>query len=86
MKANGKILGVLIGFDNAVPQNDGCNKENPGHVDTKPFMSITNLEGLDMKRTAVNDWEAALALILFLVADDSSSDALMDQLSKVGDT
>ncbi|KAJ2881653.1 hypothetical protein H4R27_003942 [Coemansia aciculifera] len=78
-----KILGVLIDFDNTVPRNDERNKENPGHVGTEPFISITDVEGLDMQRTAVDDWESALVLILVLVADGSHRDELCEKLFRV---
>ncbi|KAJ2432073.1 hypothetical protein GGF41_000224 [Coemansia sp. RSA 2531] len=77
------VKGVLIDFDNAVSQDEERNRSNPGHVGTPPFKSIANLEGLDVPRTAVDDWEAALALIVFRMADSKSGDKLADQLSKV---
>ncbi|KAJ2867863.1 hypothetical protein GGH94_000531 [Coemansia aciculifera] len=82
--ADGRIQGMLIDFDHAIPLDDERNTKKPGHVGTAPFMSIPNLEGLDVQRTCVDDWEAALALLLCLAARPSHRDALCARLASVG--
>ncbi|KAJ1672222.1 hypothetical protein GGF38_000185 [Coemansia sp. RSA 25] len=77
--------GMLIDFDHAVSADaDARNARSPGHVGTAPFMSIANLEGLDVPRTALDDWEAALALLLCLAARPPRRDALCARLAAVG--
>ncbi|KAJ2446210.1 hypothetical protein GGF42_005764 [Coemansia sp. RSA 2424] len=77
--------GMLIDFDHAVSADaDARNTRSPGHVGTAPFMSIANLEGLDVPRTALDDWEAALALLLCLAARPQRRDALCARLAAVG--
>ncbi|KAJ2722680.1 hypothetical protein GGI07_003143 [Coemansia sp. Benny D115] len=66
--ASGRLRGMLIDFDHAVDAQAPRNTHSPGHVGTGPFMSIANLEGLDVPRTAVDDWEAVLALLFCLAA------------------
>ncbi|KAJ2742217.1 hypothetical protein GGI20_004640 [Coemansia sp. BCRC 34301] len=84
VRINGVIRGMLIDFDHAVDVDSLRNQRMPGHVGTAPFMSISNLEGLDVPRTAADDWEAALALLLCLAARPLHRDALCARLAAVG--
>ncbi|KAJ2005729.1 hypothetical protein GGI04_002130 [Coemansia thaxteri] len=78
------VRGMLIDFDHALDPAHERNARRPGHVGTAPFMSIASLEGLDVPRTAADDWEAALALLLCLAARPALRDALCHRLAAVG--
>ncbi|KAJ2786663.1 hypothetical protein GGI15_001337 [Coemansia interrupta] len=66
--ASGELRGMLIDYDHAVDPAGARNTLRPGNVGTGPFMSIANLEGLDVARTAVDDWEALVSLLFCLAA------------------
>ncbi|KAJ2817837.1 hypothetical protein FBU31_006087, partial [Coemansia sp. 'formosensis'] len=83
-QADGSIRGMLIDFDHSVTLDDERNQEKPGCVGTKPFMSIANLEGIDVPRTSVDDWEAALALLMYWAARPSRRNKLRARLGRVG--
>ncbi|KAJ2063914.1 hypothetical protein GGI17_001407 [Coemansia sp. S146] len=80
-QANSTSRGVLIDMDHAIPRNDERNIKMPGQVGTYPFMSIANMENLDVSRTAVDDCETALVVLLYLAAHPSRRDALSEKLS-----
>ncbi|KAJ2551948.1 hypothetical protein EV175_003496 [Coemansia sp. RSA 1933] len=77
---NGELRGMLIDFDHAVDALAERNRTTPGNVGTGPFMSISNLEGLDVARTAVDDWESLLCLLFCLAANGP---AAMDELARL---
>ncbi|KAJ2811680.1 hypothetical protein H4S07_001901, partial [Coemansia furcata] len=83
-QADGSVRGMLIDFDHSVALDEERNLKRPGHVGTAPFMSIANLEGIDVPRTSVDDWEAALALLLCLAARPSRRDELCARLASIG--
>ncbi|KAJ2079393.1 hypothetical protein H4R24_003808 [Coemansia sp. RSA 988] len=71
--AHGRLRGMLIDFDHAVDAAAPRNTRTPGNVGTGPFMSIANLEGLDVPRTAADDWEALVCLLFCLAAKSSAA-------------
>ncbi|KAJ2491131.1 hypothetical protein IWW37_002584 [Coemansia sp. RSA 2050] len=81
---DGSIRGMLIDFDHSALLDEERNVKKPGHVGTLPCMSTANLEGLDVSRTTLDDWEAALALLLCLAARPSRRDELCARLASVG--
>ncbi|KAJ2704883.1 hypothetical protein FB645_002916 [Coemansia sp. IMI 203386] len=64
----GELRGMLIDYDHAVDPLSVRNQRLPGNIGTGPFMSIANLEGLDVARTSVDDWEALISLLFCLAA------------------
>ncbi|KAJ2384004.1 hypothetical protein H4S02_005025, partial [Coemansia sp. RSA 2611] len=68
VRRNGRLRGMLIDFDHGVDVAAPRNQQRPGNVGTGPFMSIANLEGLDVPRTPVDDWESLLSLLFCLAA------------------
>ncbi|KAJ2793066.1 hypothetical protein H4S07_007164, partial [Coemansia furcata] len=82
--ADGSVRGMLIDFDHSLAFNDKRNQEKPVCVGTKPYMSIANLEGIDVARTSVDDWEAALALLLCWAAHPWCRKELRAKLGSVG--
>ncbi|KAJ2395341.1 hypothetical protein GGI23_004344, partial [Coemansia sp. RSA 2559] len=76
----GELRGMLIDFDHAVDVAAERNQHTPGNVGTGPFMSISNLEGLDVARTAVDDWESLICLLFCLAANGP---AAMDELGRL---
>ncbi|KAJ2689580.1 hypothetical protein IWW39_001384 [Coemansia spiralis] len=81
---DGSVHGMLIDFDHSALLDEERNVKKPGHVGTLPCMSTANLEGLDVSRTTLDDWEAALALLLCLAARPSRRDELCARLASVG--
>ncbi|KAJ2813949.1 hypothetical protein H4S07_000292 [Coemansia furcata] len=79
-QADGTVRGMLIDFDNSVAPNEKRNQKHPGRVGTMPFMSIANLEGIDVARTSLDDWEAALTLLMCWAARPSRRDKLFAEL------
>ncbi|KAJ1731720.1 hypothetical protein LPJ72_003797, partial [Coemansia sp. Benny D160-2] len=77
---SGELRGMLIDFDHAADALAERNTHAPGNVGTGPFMSIANLEGLDVARTAVDDWESLLCLLFCLAANGP---AAMDELARL---
>ncbi|KAJ2110673.1 hypothetical protein GGI16_000192 [Coemansia sp. S142-1] len=82
-QADGRFRGMLIDFDLAIPQQEGVVRRRSHCVGTYPFQSIANLEFLKVPRTAVDDWEAVLALLLYLVTLPLDRDKLSERLSRV---
>ncbi|KAJ2075201.1 hypothetical protein IW146_000475 [Coemansia sp. RSA 922] len=82
-QADGRFRGMLIDFDLAIPQQEGVVRRRSHCVGTYPFQSIANLEFLKVPRTAVDDWEAVLALLLYLVTLPFDRDRLSERLSRV---
>ncbi|KAJ1797577.1 hypothetical protein LPJ59_003049, partial [Coemansia sp. RSA 2399] len=76
----GELRGMLIDFDHAVDVTAERNQHTPGNVGTGPFMSISNLEGLDVARTAVDDWESLICLLFCLAANGPVA---MDELGRL---
>ncbi|KAJ2785527.1 hypothetical protein H4R18_000472 [Coemansia javaensis] len=68
VRLGGEVRGMLIDFDHGVDVAAARNQRTPGNVGTGPFMSIANLEGLDVPRTAVDDWESLICLLFCLAA------------------
>ncbi|KAJ2261967.1 hypothetical protein GGI01_001891 [Coemansia sp. RSA 376] len=83
LQADGRFRGMLIDFDLAIPQQEGIVRRRSHCVETYPFQSIANLEFLKVARTAVDDWEAVLALLLYLVTLPLDRDKLSERLSRV---
>ncbi|KAJ2808699.1 hypothetical protein H4R20_000709 [Coemansia guatemalensis] len=77
---HGRLRGMLIDFDHAVDVAAPRNTRTPGNVGTGPFMSIANLEGLDVPRTAADDWEALICLLFCLAA---KSPAARDEMGRI---
>ncbi|KAI9481758.1 hypothetical protein IWW42_005427 [Coemansia sp. RSA 1085] len=67
------LRGMLIDFDHGVDAAAERNRVLPGNVGTGPFMSIANLEGLDVPRTAVDDWESLICLLFCLAAKSAEA-------------
>ncbi|KAJ1765741.1 hypothetical protein LPJ74_006231 [Coemansia sp. RSA 1843] len=78
--AQGELRGMLIDFDHAIDLAAERNQQTPGNVGTGPFMSISNLEGLDVARTAVDDWESLICLLFCLAANGPPA---MDELGRL---
>ncbi|KAJ2321697.1 hypothetical protein IWW52_000579 [Coemansia sp. RSA 2704] len=70
---DGMVRGLLIDFDNAVLQSDLHDEQRPDQIGTFPYMSIGNLEQSSVKRTALDDWES---LIYILVIQEHRDEAL----------
>ncbi|KAJ2626132.1 hypothetical protein GGI26_000216 [Coemansia sp. RSA 1358] len=56
------IQGMLIDFDCAIVESDKSASIRPERTGTLPFMSIANLERMDIQRTVLDDWESLLYL------------------------
>ncbi|KAJ2015584.1 hypothetical protein GGI14_004184, partial [Coemansia sp. S680] len=83
-QADGSFRGVLIDMDNAVPLSGQQNIKTAGPVGTYPFMSIANMEGLDVPRTAVDDCESALVVLMYWATPPLRRNALSEKLSFTG--
>ncbi|KAJ2257465.1 hypothetical protein GGI13_000897 [Coemansia sp. RSA 455] len=83
-QADGTVRGVLIDMDNAVPLSGQQNIKTAGPVGTYPFMSIASMEGLDVPRTAVDDCESALVVLMYWAALPLRRNALSERLSFTG--
>ncbi|KAJ2101163.1 hypothetical protein GGI16_003520, partial [Coemansia sp. S142-1] len=83
-QADGTFRGVLIDMDNAVPLSGQQNIKTTGLVGTYPFMGIANMEGLDVPRTAVDDCESALVVLMYWAAPPLRRNALGERLSFTG--
>ncbi|KAJ2506756.1 hypothetical protein H4217_008955 [Coemansia sp. RSA 1939] len=64
--ADGHIHGMLIDFDNAVDSGAAQQDTRPICTGTLPFMSVNNLRRENIPRTAVDDMESFLYLLLWL--------------------
>ncbi|KAJ2655531.1 hypothetical protein IWW48_005492 [Coemansia sp. RSA 1200] len=64
--ADGHIHGMLIDFDNAVDSGAAQQDSRPICTGTLPFMSVNNLRRENVPRTAVDDMESFLYLLLWL--------------------
>ncbi|KAJ1857192.1 hypothetical protein IW147_003857 [Coemansia sp. RSA 720] len=73
VRIGNELRGMLIDFDHGVDIDAVRNQKLPGNVGTGPFMSIANLEGLDVPRTAVDDWESLICLLFCLAAKSSEA-------------
>ncbi|KAJ2359032.1 hypothetical protein IWW50_000126 [Coemansia erecta] len=80
VRVGGRLRGMLIDFDHGVDAGAARNVTCPGNVGTGPFMSIANLEGLDVPRTAVDDWESLICLLFCLAA---KSPAARDEMGAI---
>ncbi|KAJ2655317.1 hypothetical protein IWW48_005600, partial [Coemansia sp. RSA 1200] len=56
------IHGILIDYDCAIDKSVERSSVRPERTGTQPFMSIANLEGMDIDRTVLDDWESLLYL------------------------
>ncbi|KAJ2124591.1 inducible alternative oxidase 2 [Coemansia sp. RSA 720] len=54
------VHGMLIDFDHAVDITDDGYAKHAERTGTVPFMSVNNLENLQPKRTALDDWESII--------------------------
>ncbi|KAJ2849569.1 hypothetical protein IWW36_002544 [Coemansia brasiliensis] len=61
-----KVHGMLIDFDNAVDANAARKSDRPICTGTLPFMSVNNLREANVPRTAVDDMESVLYLLIWL--------------------
>ncbi|KAJ1978862.1 hypothetical protein H4R35_001733 [Dimargaris xerosporica] len=66
VRQNGQVQGILIDLDNAVHREYESTPGRPERTGTLPFMSISNLEGNENKRTAIDDWESLLYVICWI--------------------
>ncbi|KAJ2619803.1 hypothetical protein GGI26_005519 [Coemansia sp. RSA 1358] len=57
---------MLIDFDCAIVESDKSASIRPGRTGTLPFMSIANLERMDIQHTVLDDWESLLYLVCWL--------------------
>ncbi|KAJ1866234.1 hypothetical protein LPJ55_006024 [Coemansia sp. RSA 990] len=65
-RSGNNIHGMLIDFDNAVDANAARNRSGPVCTGTLPFMSVNNLRKAKVARTAVDDMESVLYLLIWL--------------------
>ncbi|KAJ1860175.1 hypothetical protein LPJ78_005918, partial [Coemansia sp. RSA 989] len=65
-RSGNKVCGMLIDFDNAVDANAARNRSGPVCTGTLPFMSVNNLRKAKVARTAVDDMESVLYLLIWL--------------------
>ncbi|KAI9472828.1 hypothetical protein BX667DRAFT_440944 [Coemansia mojavensis] len=65
-RSSNNIHGMLIDFDNAVDANAARNRSGPVCTGTLPFMSVNNLRKAKVPRTAVDDMESILYLLIWL--------------------
>ncbi|KAI9474357.1 hypothetical protein BX667DRAFT_537708 [Coemansia mojavensis] len=65
-RSGNNIHGMLIDFDNAVDANAARNRSGPVCTGTLPFMSVNNLRKAKVARTAVDDMESILYLLIWL--------------------
>ncbi|KAJ1726979.1 hypothetical protein LPJ61_004835 [Coemansia biformis] len=64
--ATGRIRGLLIDFDCALDTLVKGRAVRPERTGTFPFMSVANLEELQIERTPLDDWELLLYLVCWL--------------------
>ncbi|KAJ1719637.1 hypothetical protein LPJ61_006274, partial [Coemansia biformis] len=62
----GHIHGLLIDFDCALDTSVEGRAVRPEQIGTLPFMSVANIEELQIERTALDDWESLLYLVCWL--------------------
>ncbi|KAJ2804797.1 hypothetical protein H4R20_002361 [Coemansia guatemalensis] len=60
---NGEVKGLLIDFDCAFDLSSPDNIPRTERTGTLPFMSVGNLEGSPVPRTALDDWESAIYIL-----------------------
>ncbi|KAJ2313930.1 hypothetical protein IWW54_001220 [Coemansia sp. RSA 2705] len=86
---DGMVRGLLIDFDNAVLQSDLHDEQRPDQIGTFPYMSIGNLEQSSVKRTALDDWESLIYILIDTTVVDpfarraEFADAIVDDLLRV---
>ncbi|KAJ2676274.1 hypothetical protein GGI25_003661, partial [Coemansia spiralis] len=68
------VRGMLIDFDCAIVESDKSASIRPERTGTLPFMSIANLERMDIQRTVLDDWESLLYLVCWLATFGIKSD------------
>ncbi|KAJ2358002.1 hypothetical protein IWW50_000454 [Coemansia erecta] len=61
----GGVHGVLIDYDNAVDAKEAQQVRSPICMGTLTFMSANNLESAKVVRTAVDDMESVLYLLIW---------------------
>ncbi|KAJ2885283.1 hypothetical protein FB639_001804 [Coemansia asiatica] len=64
--SDGMVHGMLIDFDCAVWASDEDSQPRANMTGTLPFMSIANLEELEIKRTSLDDWESLIYILCWL--------------------
>ncbi|KAJ2662592.1 inducible alternative oxidase 2 [Coemansia sp. RSA 1199] len=57
------VHGMLIDFDHAISITDNGYAKHAERTGTVPFMSVNNLENLQPKRTALDDWESIIYIL-----------------------
>ncbi|KAJ2607960.1 hypothetical protein H4S08_004635 [Coemansia sp. RSA 1365] len=65
--------GLLIDLDFAVPVDREKRTAQPAQSGTLPYMSIANLENINIERTALDDWESLFYVICWLATFGISS-------------
>ncbi|KAJ1798491.1 hypothetical protein LPJ59_002467, partial [Coemansia sp. RSA 2399] len=60
------VRGMLIDFDCAIDKSVERSAVRPERTGTQPFMSIANLEGMDIERTVLDDWESLLYIVCWV--------------------
>ncbi|KAJ2193922.1 hypothetical protein GGH18_002394, partial [Coemansia sp. RSA 530] len=60
------VHGMLIDFDHAISITDDGYAKHAERTGTVPFMSVSNLENLQPKRTALDDWESIIYILCWL--------------------
>ncbi|KAJ2765539.1 hypothetical protein IWQ56_004057 [Coemansia nantahalensis] len=64
--ADGLPHGLLVGYDSAIPADDGGRSARPERSGALPYTSIWNLEGGNKRQTALDDCEAMLYILCML--------------------
>ncbi|KAJ2136383.1 hypothetical protein IW136_003926, partial [Coemansia sp. RSA 678] len=57
------VHGMVIDFDHAISITDDGYAKHAERTGTVPFMSVSNLENLQPKRTALDDWESIIYIL-----------------------
>ncbi|KAJ1884468.1 hypothetical protein LPJ81_007086, partial [Coemansia sp. IMI 209127] len=60
------VRGMLIDFGCAIDKSVERSVVRPERTGTQPFMSIANLEGMDIERTVLDDWESLLYIVCWV--------------------
>ncbi|KAJ2292107.1 hypothetical protein IW139_004548 [Coemansia sp. RSA 353] len=60
------VHGMLIDFDHAISITDDGYAKHAERTGTVPFMSVSNLENLQPKRTSLDDWESIIYILCWL--------------------
>ncbi|KAJ1818419.1 hypothetical protein LPJ56_003845, partial [Coemansia sp. RSA 2599] len=81
------VHGLLVDFDCAAWASDEYAQPRANMTGTLPYMSIANLEELEIKRTSLDDWESMIYILSWLgtfgINDDDEEKADLDRALEI---